>query len=386
MTGALREKLKLNAKNLIGWRTDRKFVVFSVDDYGNVRLHSKEARRKLDEAGMNVMNRFDAFDTLETRADLEALYETLGAVTDRNGRHPVVTPFAMPCNIDFETMEALNYSEYRYEKLPVTYKKLSAMDPDAYSGAWDLWKTGIRQGLMVPQFHGREHLNLKLFREKLEKRDSELMTALRNRSYTSIRSDEYSTISSTAAFDFDRREENVEFEEIIRDGLDQFEKVYGYRSNHFNPPGGRENPDIHTVLKEEGIDYIDTPILKNEHQGEGKYRKVFNYTGKKNRHGQHFIVRNVVFEPTENRGVDWVAYTMKQIEAAFRWNRPAVISSHRVNFCGHIDEENRRKGLDALKQLFKKIIERWPDTEFISANELGDLVSGQQEIMSSGRR
>jgi len=65
---------------------------------------------------------------------------------------------------------------------------------------------------------------------------------------------------------------------------------------------------------------------------------------------------------------------MKQIEAAFLWNKPAIISSHRVNFCGHIDENNRKKGLTSLKQLLDEIVKRWPDVEFMSADELGDTI------------
>ncbi len=202
---------------------------------------------------------------------------------------------------------------------------------------------------------------------------------LKNRSYTSISSSGYKTISPMAAFDFWELEENERFKEIIKDGLEAFETVYGCRSNHFNPPGGREHPVIHKTLKENGIRYIDTPMIKREHQGRGKYKTRFNYTGKRNEQGQIYLVRNVVFEPADERGVDWVDYTMKQIEAAFRWNRPAIISSHRVNFCGHIDEKNREKGLQALKQLLKKITERWPEVEFMAANELGDLVASELE-------
>jgi len=375
----LKASVILNVKNLIGWRTRRKIVVISVDDYGNVRLDSKEARERMDSEGMKVHNRFDALDTLETRSDLEGLYEVLTSVKDKAGRHAVFTPFAMPCNINFEKMAETGYSEYHYELLPQTFEKLSEQQPEAYRGVWSLLKEGMGKGLMVPLFHGREHLNLKLFGEKLAKKDPEMLTALKNRSYTSISSGEYSTISAMAAFDFWEFEENRHFEEIITDGLNAFETVYGYRSDHFNPPGGREHPFIHKVLKENGVRYIDTPLIKNEHQGKGKYKKVFNYTGKKNKLGQTFLVRNVVFEPTENRGIDWVTYTIKQIEAAFRWNRPAIISSHRVNFCGHIDENNRKEGLRALRELLQKITHRWPEVEFMAANELGDLITGYEK-------
>jgi len=379
MISELKQKVILNTKNFVGWRTDRKIIVISVDDYGNVRLDSKQSRDKMDREGLQIHSRFDAFDTLETSQDLEALYEVLSSVEDQNGRHAIFTPFAMPCNINFEKMEQTGFREYYYELLPETFEKLSVQQPMAYKGAWELLKEGIEKGLMVPLFHGREHLNLKVFEEKLAAKDHEVLTALKNRSYTSISSRGYETISPMAAFDFWEFEENERFKEIIRDGLEAFEKVYGYRSPHFNPPSGREHPVLHKTLNEYGVKYIDTPLLKREHQGKGRYKTVFNYSGKTNKHGQTFLVRNVVFEPTDDRGIDWISYTLKQIEAAFRWNRPAIISSHRVNFCGHIDPENREKGLGALKELLNRITDRWPGVEFMAANELGDLIAEDSE-------
>jgi len=382
----IKTSITLNAKNLIGWKTKRKIVVISVDDYGNVRLHSRGARENMDREGMKVYNRFDAYDTLETREDLEALYEVLTSVKDKNGHHAVFTPFALPCNINFEKMAETGYKEYHRELLPETFEKLTALQPDAYEGSWPLLEEGIAKGLMVPQFHGREHLNLKVFEEKLAKRDHEVLTALRNRSYTSISSSGYPTIPYTAAFSFWNFGETRHFDEIIRDGIGAFELVYGYRPVHFNSPGTHEHPVIHKVLKEKGVKFIDATLLKHEHLGNGKFSRKLTYTGKRNHLDQIYLVRNVVFEPTESRSVNWVEFTMKQIEAAFRWNRPAIISSHRVNFCGHIDEQNREVGLHALRELLQKITRRWPDVEFMAANELGALINSGSESVSARSR
>jgi len=375
---SLKQTLVLNLKNILGWHTKRKIVVFSVDDYGNVRLDSKEARQRMDEAGIKAQNRFDRFDTLETRNDLDMLYDTLRSVKDKNEHHAVFTPFALPCNINFEKMEKEGYKEYHYELLPETYNKLSKYQPEAYEGAWDLWREGMKNGLMVPQFHGREHLNLKVFEELLSKKEPELMTALKNRSFTGISHSGYSTISPMAAFDFWKFKENERFHEIIKDGLNKFEEVYGYRSNHFTPPVYNAHLELYSTLKKNGVNFIDNALIKSEHQGESLHKTKLNYTGKVVK-GLTIIVRNIVFEPTDSRGFSWVDNTMRQIEAAFRWNKPAIISSHRVNFCGHIDPNNREKGLGALKELLKRITKKWPEVEFMAANELGDLVSGRTE-------
>ena len=376
---SIKDEIILNLKNIPGWNTKRKIIVFSVDDYGNVRVDSATAIEKLKDAGIKPQSRFDQFDSLETWQDLEQLYQVLESVRDKNGRHAVFTPFAVPCNIDFERVADTGYSEFHYEKVPETFSKQAVRFPEAYDGAWDLISEGIDKKIFVPQYHGREHVNLKVFEEKLKREDPELIIPLKNRSFTGIRDSGYSTISAMAAFDFWKFDENERLKEIARDGLLRFEEVYGYRATHFTPPVYNVHPALFRELEDYGIRYVDTALVNKEHQGEGRYLKKFNYTGKKISNKQCYIVRNVVFEPTEQRPLNWVKFALRQIEAAFRWNKPAIISSHRVNFCGHIDPKNRETGLLALKELLSEIVNRWPDVEFMAANELGDLVSGLYE-------
>ncbi|MGV3697932.1 hypothetical protein [Flavobacterium sp.] len=366
-----------NLKNCIGWKTKRKIVVFSVDDYGNVRLNSAQARKNMDAAGMKTYSRFDALDTLETTQDLQQLFEVLSSVKDKNGRPAVFTPFALPCNIDFEKMEAEYFREFQFETLPNTYKKLALQQPEAYTGTWNLWKEGIAKGFLKPQFHGREHLNLAVFNDKLKDRDTELLTALRNKSYTSISDDKYPTMSAFAALDFWDVKENEALEPILVEGLQLFEEVYGYKSTYFTPPVFNIHHSLFQTLKDNGIQFLDLALLRSEHQGRNVYKKSFNYIGKRTKEGLTIMVRNVVFEPTEDRGIDWVSHTMKQIERAFRWNKPAIISSHRVNFCGHIDPQNRKNGLEALRNLLDEIVARWPDVEFLSADELATYLKNK---------
>lgn len=368
-------QIKQNTKNLIGRRTKRKILVFAVDDYGNVRLDSKKARTELDKAGMKVLNRFDAYDTLENREDLEMLFEVLEQHKDLQNRSAKFTTYALPCNIDFEQMAEEKYEHYRSELLPRTFDKLTEQDSAAYTGAWALMQEAISGGLMVPQFHGREHFNVRVLEERLHEKDEQLITSLKNRSLTSISGSGRKGPGYTAAFGFSNFSENRDFEGIIEEGLDAFEKVYGYRAVQFTPPGGGEHSIVHSYARKYGINYLDVPMIKKEHQGENKYKTRFYYTGKKNSDGITYFVRNVVFEPNEGGGSEAVNLAMKQIEAAFRWNRPAIISSHRVNFCGHVDPGNRKKGLDALNVLLKRVCEKWPEVEFLSADQLGDLLS-----------
>jgi len=153
MIHQIKETAFWHLKNLGGKRTSKKLVVFSVDDYGNVRLDSASARASMDAAGMPCYSRFDALDTLETSTDLEALYDVLRSVKDSKGNHAVFTPFALPCNIDFEKMADNGYQQFFYENLPDTYSKLESLQPAAYQGAWKLWQQGINDGIMSSAFH-----------------------------------------------------------------------------------------------------------------------------------------------------------------------------------------------------------------------------------------
>jgi hypothetical protein len=368
------DSIKQDIKNIIGWRTKRKLVVFSVDDYGNIRIDSKLARQNLDAAGIKCHNRFDKYDTLETTADLDALFHILDSVKDTKGKPAVFTPFSVPCNINFEALRQNNYTKFVGEDLVQTYQKKADIDPENYSNTLNLWKEGIDKGLMAPQFHGREHLHIKVLEEKMRQNDAEVITALKNNSYAGIDNSGYTTISNLAAFDFWDVKENESFTEILESGIESFKKVFGLNPTCFTPPSYNIHPMHYETLYNKGIRFIDGASIQSIHLGHGKYKKAFSYTVKVNKGGIKSVVRNVVFEPTEDRGIDWVAFAMIQIEAAFRWNRPAIISSHRVNFCGLIEEKNRETGLNALRQLLKKISEKWPDVEFIGAGDLGKLI------------
>jgi len=70
---------------------------------------------------------------------------------------------------------------------------------------------------------------------------------------------------------------------------------------------------------------------------------------------------------------------MSDIDIAFRWKKPAVISSHRVNYIGRLRPENRTNGLKKLEALLQSIIAKWPDVEFMTSVELGDLITNKSK-------
>lgn len=366
----MKQHLFNHLKNFSGRKLNSKFIAFAVDDYGNVRVHSKQAKARLEKSGVKINNRFDQFDALDTTEDYQILFDTLQLVKDKNGNSAIFTPYALPCNTDFQATVAQR--KFVPEDLPTTYSKLSA-EQRAYEGAYEILLEGINNKLIKPQFHGREHLNVQLINALIEQKEPSLMANLENQSMAGLATiSAWPTISYNQAFSFWEQSDLEAHKFILKDGLERFENVYGYASLTFTPPAQQLHPSLYGFVGEHGVIGVDRSRAELVHLGEGKFQKMKNQLAEADLGGTVKIVRNCVFEPTDS-DIDWVSFTMKQIEAAFFWGKPAIISSHRVNFCGHIDPKNRAKGITDLKNLLNKIVQKWPDVEFVGLDEIAGL-------------
>ncbi|ODS62987.1 MAG: hypothetical protein ABS41_07385 [Arenimonas sp. SCN 70-307] len=368
----IKQALLDNLKNLRGWRAPRKFVAFAVDDYCSVRVASAKALGNLQRAGLDISGRFDRLDAVETRQDLEALFTVLDSVRGGDGRPAIFTAYALSANPDFARIRE-GGKNYEYESVPQTFARLSYEQRPAYEGAWALWQEGIRKGLIQPQFHGREHFNVDLFEHKLRSGSTELRVNLENNSVAALSGEpSMPGVGFTHAFGLHARSELARHEEILRNGLDLFQKVWGLRSVTFTPPALQLHPSLYRVVEEGGVRSIDKPLRCVRAMGNGEQRREMNHSGRQRGQVHMTVVRNVVFEPCTDMGVEPVEHATAQVAAAFRWGRPAIISSHRVNYGGHLDEANRTYGLDALRRLLRRIVERWPEVEFVSVDQLID--------------
>ena len=363
-------------KNIPGWRTPDKLIVFSVDDYGNVRLDSPTARERMQRAGLDLDNQFDRFDALETRQDLEALFETLSSVRDAVGRAPCFTAYSVCANPDFPRILEEEKS-FHYEPLTQTFDRLAATQPRAYQGAWNLWHEGMASGLIRPQFHGREHLNLDFIERQLATRDPMLMTSLENDSMAGLKPEpSLPGVGFTAGFAVHDGKELERHREILDDGLRLFEETFGFASKSFTPPAMQINPQLYPDLEDFGLRAIDKAQRCVRRLDAKTTAREWNFLGPSRGHRHINLVRNVVFEPGKGMFSDPVGHALRQVGAAFRWRKPAIISSHRVNFCGHIDERNRENGLTKLSELLSGIVKQWPDAQFISADQLVERIEG----------
>lgn len=378
-TGGIKSALRVNVSNIPGWKTKRHVVVIESDDWGSIRMSSKEAFDRMLKAGMPVdRSHYNLYDSLECNDDLEQMYETLSKFKDSTGRHPVITGVNVVANPDFEKIKTNNFSEYIYEPYTETCKRYSNHDR-----VYDLWKEGIEKRLMVPIFHGREHLNAQFWMRALRDKNKSTLVGFENEvtGMPGIKGEKLPDFQ--AAFQIDTINDLVYQKEVLKTGLDLFEELYGYRSRYFVPTNGPFNNTLEKDLNEHGVKYINTGKKQKEPLGNGKYKINTRFIGDENQYGQIYITRNCFFEPTcsgysRPLTTDWINNCLKEIEIAFRWRKPAVISSHRVNYIGYLHPENRERSLKQLSELLGKMLKRWPDIEFMTSSELGDLITSKK--------
>ncbi len=361
-----------NLTNIMGWKTRKKLIVFESDDWGSIRMPSNDTFKRLEKFGLDLRSadaeRYNLNDTLATSHDLESLFEVLSNVKDSNGSYAVFTPISIVANPDFQKIFDSGFQEYFYEPFAETLKR--------YPGCEDslnLWNEGIKKKLFIPQMHGREHLNVTVWMKALKTGDNYTLLAFKEGMWGFVPAT-YPETDYQAAFLLENPVELKNHEEIISEGLDLFKNLFGYSADYFVPPNGYINNKLNEVLVQHGIKFRYAPKIQNETLGNGQSRKIIHWIGQKDKSSIKYIMRNCFFEPSQD-GKDWVDSCLNDIKIAFKWHKPAVISTHRVNYIGALNPTNRDKGLRQLSQLLYAILKNWPDAIFLTTAELGQLLS-----------
>jgi hypothetical protein len=373
----LKSAIKRNISNLPGWRTNKKIIVIESDDWGSIRMPSVKSLENLEKQGLDLRggdsNRYNLYDTLASKDDLADLFESLIKFKDQNGRSAAFTAVSVVANPDFEKIKDNNFEIYFPEPFTKTLERYYGSD-----SPFALWKEGIAGHIFVPQFHAREHLNIGEWMRALRAGNKEALLAFDEGmwGFNNKRIHD-SSISFQAAFDLYYPKDLDLQASAISEGLILFEKIFGYKATFFVPPNGPFNNALEKVAAEGGIKYMSASKVQMEPQGYDVNKKLYHWLGQANKHDQLYITRNCFFEPSQG-GKDWVSSCLSDIEIAFRWKKPAVISSHRVNFIGSLHPENRKNGLSQLSQLLAAIVKKWPDVIFQTSDELGDSIAASK--------
>ena len=366
-----RETFIRNLTNFRGWRTNRRIVVFESDDWGSIRMPSKSAYETLLKKGIRVdQSRYDSLDSLEKEEDLSMLLQVLSDVKAYSGKKPVFTLNTVMTNPDFDRIKSNSFEYFYKESLFDSYRRYYGTDLKG------IWTQGIKEGLIYPQFHAREHLNASLWLKDLQNGHRETLDAF-NAGFFGLKTKTSSSIQRhyLAAYHAESEKDLQLLGQVSEEGLSLFKDTFGFSSKSFIACNYVWPSVLEARLQTAGVQYLQGQrVQKAPDTKSGKINGIKHFTGQRNSHGQIFLVRNAIFEPYKNKDYDWVRSCLAEISNAFFWGKPAIISSHRINYVSNMDKPHRDRNLRMLTDLLKQAVKRWPEVEFISTEQLGDLI------------
>jgi len=358
--------------NMIGWRTDRHLVVIESDDWGSIRMPSREVYEEFLRKGIPVdRDPYCRYDSLATPEDLERLFDVLSSVRDKNGNPAVLTANALVANPVFERIEASGFTQYHFEPFTDTLKR----DPK-HSGSFAMWRQGMQAGVFHPQSHGREHLDVKKWLTALHRQHPSTVEAFKLGTWGLTKAVDPSIDGYyMGAFDSGLKEDLEEQGKTLKEGLQMFNDIFGYPSRSFIATTYTWSPAIEPVLVENGVEYLQGAVSQKIPMGENKIKvQRRGFQGTKTKAGLVRLMRNCFFEPSVSPQYDYLGDCLLRVETAFRWKKAANICSHRLNYIGSVDPSNTDRNLPLLKQLLQTIVSRWPDVEFVTSDQLGDII------------
>lgn len=364
--------------NMFGWQTKRHLVVIESDDWGTIRMPSREVYEEFLRCGVRVdKDPYCQYDNLATKHDLENLFEVLHSVKDKNGHPAIITANTLSANPEFEKIRESDFTQYYFEPFTETLKR------DAkYADAFEMWQQGMAEGVFHPQSHGREHLYVKKWLRTLQNGDPVTRMAFDLGTWgLTAHVDPSIKEYYMGAFNSSEEADIKEFEKIIDDALRMFKEIFGYESKSFIATTYEWSPKIEPFLVERGVKYIQGTFQQKVPIGddEGVKYTYRGFQGTRTKAGLIRLFRNCFWEPSTKENYDWTGDCLKRIEIAFKHGKAANISAHRVNFIGSIDSKNTDKSLPEFKRLLQEIVRRWPDVDFVTSDQLGEIVENSEQ-------
>lgn len=368
---SFKEEILRNYTNATGFRTNRKIIVFESDDWGSIMMRDKLTYERLLQKGIRVdSSKYSKLDCLETGKDLDDLFNVLKSHKDINGNYPKFTFNTVMENPDFEKIRESGFQNYYGERFSDSYKTYYNEDN------LDLWFEAIKEGIMVPQFHAREHFNKFFWMNDLKNKNQETLFAFENFFFgmgiktTSQRRSRY-----LPTYYAENDEEHKLIEESLKIGLEEFKQLFGFYSKTFIASNYTWSRELECVLHDnfvKGLQGSRVQLAPNFKTG--KMEKIRHFTGDRNRYNQIYTVRNASFEPYSDFNGNWIDRAMKDISNSFFWKKPAIFETHRINYVSIMSKKNQENNLSILNQLLKKIILTYPEVEFLSSDELLEVI------------
>lgn len=364
------KKIYTKAVNMMSKKTKKHIVVFESDDWGAIRVPNKETLDEFKQKFPNLnLNNYQLLDSLETEEDLNNLSNTLTSVKDKNGKPACFTINFVTENPNFKQIKENNFTKFVGEKVTETYNFYETNS----SNIINKFLTGEKNGVFDIQLHAKEHINSAMWLKNASTIDYCKWAFEHN--MVGVDYGKYNNLDV-----FNATNTNINIEEYISQACENFTQIFNKKPQSFIASCYIQNKKVENALNEEGIKFIQSTIKPNVSRKNGKLSFKLVYLGQKNKNGQIFTTRNVMFETSKdylaNKTPKQAAVnTLNDISKIFEQHLPAIICTHRVNFVSRIDPNNAKFGNKALSILLKMLTEKYPDIEFLSSYEFASRLS-----------
>ena len=137
-----------------------------------------------------------------------------------------------------------------------------------------LWKEGKKVKLFHPQLHGREHVNVALWMEKLKQGNQAYRKAFELKTYALEG-------AIAAAFHARSIEEESKYDLIIKEAMEIFQSLMGYCSSSFIAPNYTWGKQVEKSLQELNVKTLQGSKRQNSPiaEAQGRIRKIYRYSG-----------------------------------------------------------------------------------------------------------
>ncbi|MFW6058819.1 MAG: hypothetical protein ACODAQ_01475 [Phycisphaeraceae bacterium] len=352
----------------IDWQRHPALVIES-DDWGACESarHAADAsalRRKLEPLGFPIDR---LHNTLESPADLDALYNVLASVTGRDGQPAVMTGFVCLGNPDYDAIRAADFRAYHDigldEGVPIGWERGDIV------GAM---RRGMHRGVFVPEFHaGLHHTSPTLWLELLRCGSVEGRIArilFDHGCYAQpAHLPEYHRMSARQQRDWVQR------------ALDRFRRAFGVS------PAAAVTSDATPVTEVVwSLAGMEVFCLKNARLHDGSVviydTKPWNAQDARCPMGGSnpelemvYLSRNVHADGAAFRNApDEAAPLVAAIHACWRRDEPAVMNTHRNNYVS-LDAQRAQAGRRMLGDVLERLVTEAPNVCFLTTHELAQL-------------
>jgi hypothetical protein len=339
-----------------------------------VRMASKESFTSLLKKGYPVDQcQYNKYDCLESNDDLEQLIEVLMSVRDTHGNPAVMTINNIVGNPDFKAIRESNYESYVAEPFTDTLSKYSNRDQ-----VMEFYKSGISNNCLSIQYHGREHVHINNWLSALRLGEIDIIDAFEHGMYSIHRENKKNcTDVFLDAWSLHTDSDRIQLASSMQQGMEWFKTIWGYYPITAIAPCYTWNKYAEKLMIEYGVRGIQSARVQKEPQKDGKMKHIRHYMGQTNDLGQIYTIRNALYEPTIMPNIDSISTCLKQVQNAFFHKKPAIISTHRINYAGTLSSKNRDYNLSELKILLKELQKNWPTIEFMCSRSLCDIIRNQ---------